>query len=321
MDQGRIDVHHHLSTPSYTRHLEEAGYRSTRPNQDEWTPESALELMDEVGIQAAVTSLSRPGTNLGDVPTARRVARESNEHAADIVRRWPSRFGSFAALTLPDVDGSITEAAYAIDELGADGVVLLSNSSGVYLGDPSLDPLMEMLDERSALLFVHPTHLPADDPRLAGALLDDVPAYLIDFLLDTTRAAVNMARHRIPSRFPNLKIILSHGGGFLPYAAGRITQLGPASAPTDDVTIDVLTAELQTYYFDVALSATAWTLPSLLAFADPERVLYGTDHPAVSAEVIHHFTTQLDAAVPADALEAINRRNALSLMPRFNQAG
>jgi 6-methylsalicylate decarboxylase len=138
------------------------------------------------------------------------------------VRKHPDQLGFFATLTLPDVKGSLNELAYAFDQLHADGVVLLANSRGIYLGDQSFDPLFDELNRRKAVVFIHPSFLYGVDP------LKDVPPFIADFLLDTTRAAIRLAGSGTLDRCPDLKVILSHAGGFVPYAAyRRIGSLEP----------------------------------------------------------------------------------------------
>ena len=147
-----------------------------------------------------------------------------NEYAADVVAQYPNRFGFFASLLLPDIDGSLAEAVYAFDMLKADGIVLHCAVNNTYLGDPIWNPLMEELNRRKAVIFVHPS-------ELSGAPAKGIPPFSADFLLDTTRAAINMAKTGFLERFPDLKIILSHGGGFVPYAAERIARI---CSPSND---------------------------------------------------------------------------------------
>lgn len=215
---GRIDTHQHFVPPAYARWLERQGLTAGGLAIPPWSAAGALGLMDALGIRAAVVSISTPDVHLGDTARARAMAREVNKFAARLAADHPGRFGFFATLTLPDVDGALAELAHACDTLGADGVVLLANVQGIYLGDAAFEPLMDELDRRAAVVFVHPAQLPG--PALAG-----LPPFAVDFLLDTTRAAVNMARRGWLDRYPRLRIILSHGGGFLPYAAERVAQL------------------------------------------------------------------------------------------------
>jgi len=213
-----------------------------------------------------IMSISTPGVHLGDDSEARETAREVNEYAAEIVRKYPTRFGFFATLCLPDVKGSIDELAYAFDTLHADGVVLLANSRGIYLGEKVFDPLFDELDKRNAVVFVHPSQLYGLAP------LKGMPPFIADFLLDTTRAAVRLGGSGTLDRCPNVKIILSHAGGFVPFAAYRIAG---AASPKRDFADGV--EQLKKFYFDIAISGTPVALPSLLALARPDHVLFATD--------------------------------------------
>lgn len=311
MNPGRIDTHHHIVPPVWADALRAMGYFGGQAIP-EWSPGAALELLDELGIDTAVVSVGRPGVSLGDVAEARRLARQVNEFAADLVRSHPGRFGFFAALPLPDVEGSLAELAYAFDELSADGVILLANVDGVYLGDPAFDPVLEELDRRGAVVFIHPTAPPG--PSVPG-----VPPFVADFLLDTTRAAGNLVRHGVPVRMPRLRMILSHAGGFVPYAAYRMASL-TEGANGHTVTREGFVRDLRSFYFDTALSANPHTLPSLLSFADPDHVLYGSDWPYARGDNSQYFTAELDAYPLQDRERAaINRDNALALLPRVAQ--
>lgn len=303
---ARIDTHHHIVPPAYAAWLERRGVSAGGLPIPAWSEQGALDLMDAAGIETGIFSVSTPGVHLGDDAEARQMARRVNEFAADVAARYPRRFGFFATLTLPDVEGAIAEAAYAFDVLKADGVVLLANVRGGYLGDASIEPLMAELDRRRAVVFVHPSELPA--PPLPG-----IPPFAADFLLDTTRAAINIARAGWLERFAGLKIILSHGGGFVPYAAERIARIcAPGGSSEDGI------ARLRRFYFDTALSSSRYALPSLLAFADPTHVCFGSDWPYAPKARALHFTRLLDDH-PLDAAQrhAIARGNALRLFPRL----
>ena len=306
---ARIDVHQHLLPPDYVTWLAGQGIgESGGRDLPEWSTAAALALMDRFDIRAAILSLSTPGTYIGDGRDALRMARIVNEFAAVASREHPDRLGFFATTPLPDVEGTIVEVRYALDELAADGVTLLANDGGTYLGDPRLEPLMAELDERSAVVFVHPHTLPGPDvPRL--------PAFAADFLLDTTRAAMNLVKHDILRRYPRLKIILAHAGGFLPYAAHRIAAalFADTGRPIPD-----LLEDLSSFYFDTALSSSPTALPSLLAFARPGHVLYGSDWPFAPDLAVGYFSSHLDRYPLDDDLRvAISEGNALGLFTRF----
>lgn len=305
-DARRIDTHQHIVPPEYAAWLEKHGVLAGGLPIPAWSTEGALDLMDSAGIATGILSVSTPGVHLGDDAEARAMARSVNEFAAAVVRAHPGRFGFFATVTLPDVDGAIAEAAYALDALGADGVVLLTNVRGVYLGDPLFDPLMEELDRRKAVVFVHPSELPA--PPVPG-----IPPFVADFLLDTTRAGINMCRQGWMARYPNVKIILSHGGGFIPYAAERMARMCCANGNAENG-IELL----RRFYFDTALSSSPYALPSLLAFADPSRITFGSDWPYAPKARSLHFAQLLDAFdLRPEMRGAIDRGNAQKLFPRL----
>lgn len=303
----RIDTHQHIVPPDYAGWLARKGLNAGGRAIPPWTEDSALALMAQTRTATAILSVSTPGVHLGDDGEAREMARAVNEFAAAVVRRQPERFGFFATLTLPDVEAAVAEAAHALDHLGADGVVLLANVGGVYLGDPAWDPLMAELDRRAAVVFVHPSSLPA--PPVPG-----IAPFVADFLLDTTRAAINLARQRTFERFPRLRIILSHAGGFVPFAAERMAR----ACSDDGENIAEGLARLRRFHFDLALSSSPYALPSLLAFADPARILFGSDWPFAPAARSQHFARLLDEypLPPAQRL-AIDRGNALALFPRL----
>lgn len=210
------------------------------------------------------------------------MARKVNEFSARLVKEHPDRFGFFATLTLPDVDGFIEAAGHALDDLHANGVILLANHGGIYLGDPRFDPLMAELDRRRAVIFVHPAEFP-------GGAAAGIPPFDVDVLLDTTRAAYNLVAHNVPRRYPNLRFILAHGGGFIPYASHRMVLAMLSSSPA--------------------------ALLSLLAFAGPGHILYGSDWPFAPSTVVDYFNTLLDSDEALDELArgAIDQGNASTL--------
>lgn len=306
---ARIDVHHHASPAFYKDWLVSRGQTAGGLKIPDWSVPMAKDIMDLHGVKTSILSISTPGVHLGDDAEARMMARRVNEHVAEIVKDEPARFGLFATLTLPDVSGALEELAYAFDTLHADGVILLANSRGVYLGDPAFDPLMEELNRRRAVVFVHPSSLPANP-------ISGVPPYIADFLLDTTRAAVNLVRKGTTTRYPNIRYILAHGGGFLPYASHRIAFTFGLDG--SDWTPQAVLSELGKFYYDTAQTSAQAAFPTLLEFAGEDRVLFGSDFPHVTAPGVAYFTKQLDEArLPAKRSRAINRQNALTLFPRL----
>lgn len=304
--RSRIDTHLHVVPPVYADWLRGMGIDAGGRAIPDWHIDRALDLMDQLGTASAVLSVSTPGVYIGDGGNARAMARAVNEFSAEQVRLRPDRFGFFATLVLPDLEGSLAELEHAYDVLGADGVVLLANEGGVYVGDSSMEPLFAELDRRAAVVFIHPSQLP-------GPAVPGIPPFAADFLLDTTRAAINIARAGWLERFPNVRIILSHGGGFVPYAAERIARVCSAY---DDYQHGI--ERLRRFYFDTALSSSHYALPALLAFAPHDHIFFGSDWPYAPAERGAHFSGLLDCfPMSAEQARAINRDNALRLFPRF----
>ncbi|WP_235547856.1 MULTISPECIES: amidohydrolase family protein [unclassified Nocardioides] len=306
---SRIDTHQHIVPPGYREWLLAEGVDAGGMAPPAWSAQAAVASMDELHTEVGIVSLSTPGVHLsGDSarpsPYAREWARRVNDFSAETVKDRPDRFGFFATLTLPDVDGALDELAHALDVLGADGVILPTNIYGRYLGDPAFDALFDELNRRRTTVLVHPSELPA-------APVDGIPPFAVDFLLDTTRAALNIAQSGTLERCPEVRMILSHAGGFMPYAAGRMAPFAGAGDP------NLGRERLGRFYFDIALSSPT-ALPSLFALATPDRVLFGSDFPFPPQPVVvgaARSWEQFD--VDPDLRHAVDRGNAERLFPRL----
>lgn len=306
---GRIDVHQHIIPDFYRDQLRQSGLSGAGGRElPPWSPDTALEHMSALGIGTGILSVSTPGTAfVGDPGAARVLAAKLNDHSAEVAGDRPERFGWFGTVPLPDVEASATAAEAALDN-GADGITLLANNRGTYLGESGQDRVFEVLDERSAVAFIHPASLPA--PPVEG-----IPPFAADFLLDTTRAAYLLVRNRFVERYPNIRFILSHAGGFVPYASHRMAT---AIAFEGDRGMEEVVEDFRSFYFDTALSSSPAALPTLLAFARPDHILFGSDWPFAPTEVGGYFAHGLDGGeVPDDARAAIDSANALALFPRL----
>ncbi|MFI8434722.1 amidohydrolase family protein [Streptomyces sp. NPDC079020] len=306
-DPERIDVHQHLVPPAFSGPMAERAAALGWP-APAWDVRSAIAMMDRRSIATGLLSFPAPVAAPDDLAGARTGTRSVNEYTAEVVKDRPDRFGHFAGLPLPDVDAALAEAAHALDELNADGLMVLSNMHGRYLGDPAFEPLWAELDARAAVVLVHPTAPPV-------APVSGLPGPLVDFPYDTARTALHMALNGVPRRYPRIKMILPHAGGLLPYAADRFAvaaHLHPDSTP------EGLLGDLRRFYFDTAMSPIA-ALPSLLAFAAPGHVLYGSDFPMLPEEWGTGFDSGLDEYPHWEAgqLHAVNRGNAELLVPRL----
>lgn len=308
----RIDVHQHVMPPFWRERMKETGCNPNNYPLPPWTPELAIAFMDSMEIASGILSLTTPGVTYWPPEERRAAAAQANDYVAGIAAAHPGRFGSFATLPLPDVEGAVLELTHALDELKADGVTLFSNYNGVYLGDPMFEPLWAQLDRREAIVFIHPGIVAL--PELPGT-----PAAFVDFPFDTTRTATDIVLKGVLARYQGMKVILSHGGGFLPYAAYRIA--GCASVMPGAPSLDDYLAQLRGYYFDTALASSPVALPSLQAFADPAHILFGSDFPYAPKTLAQDFTALLDTSPLLDdaALAAINRGNTTALMPHWDR--
>ncbi|MDT9690261.1 amidohydrolase family protein [Streptomyces sp. P9(2023)] len=310
---GLIDVHHHAIPPAYRAAL---GDRVAIPGVDypTWSPEASLEVMDRHSIAASVLSVTAPGVTFVQDAEARRLARGVNEFYADLIARHPARFGAFAILPLPDVAAAKDELTYAIDQLGLDGIGLLTSYGNRYLGDPEFEPLLAEIADRGLPVHVHPGTPPAKDVATF-----DLPPSLYDFTFETTRTVVDLLFSGTLGRLPHLKLIVSHAGGTLPFLAQRLTY-GPTIGTylTERAPKDVVGA-LRGLYYDIAMSANRFALPALTELAAPDRILFGSDYPFMPAT---HTTENAEgfrsyAGWSAEQRTAIGRTNALQLFPRL----
>lgn len=303
----RIDVHCHTIPDFFREAVRESGHVSTSGVFPPWNPQLALETMDRNGIAAAITSISYPGVHFGDDAKARALARRCNEFAGDLIARWPARFGAFATLPLPDIDGSLLE----LEASRLDGVCLLASYNGVYLGESLYDPLLEDLDRRGTVVFIHPGMHPSS--RETGLRW---PGFMMEFLFDTTRAAVNLLFSGALERYPRIRFILAHAGGVLPYFSWRLAVAPMISPLLKGWTEERILAGIRSFWFDTALSPGPQTLGCLREVAEPARILFGSDWPFAPEGVTAKSVAALDALDGAQR-RSIGRDNALALFPRF----
>jgi predicted TIM-barrel fold metal-dependent hydrolase len=314
---GFVDVHAHFVTGSYVRQARAAGHELPDgvPAWPAWSAAAHLELMDRNGIRTSVLSVSSPGVHFGDDAAARRLAREVNEDAADVVRDHPGRFGFFASLPLPDVDGALAELDHGLDRLGADGVVLETNTHGVYLGDPRLEPLFAELDRRAATVFLHPTSPVCWERSALGR-----PRPMIEFVFDTARTVTDLLMAGVLQRHPHLKVIVPHCGGALPVLADRINGFMKLFMPPGDTPAPDAVEQLRGLYYDLAGPAFPRQVPALLSLVDPDRLLYGSDYCWTPAPAVDAHIAAVDAAevpVPGATWQSLTTANARRVLPRL----
>lgn len=311
--EGSIDVHHHILPFEYLQALARLGItRSIGVAFPAWSLEQDLELMDRLGVQAAVVSFSTPAANVPGTGNARSLARLCNDLIAIIVERHPDRYGAFATMPpLHDVQGVLWELDYALDTLKLDGVELTTNYDLKYLGDSVFEEVYGALNARKAVVHIHPT----DPPGVQFG----IPAAVMDAPFDTTRTAFNLICSGVMERYPDITFILSHGGGTLPYLSYRLARMAPSvwksfkqNAPKG------FDEYLGRFLYDTAIVSPN-AFPYLVKQVGPSHVIVGTDYPFAGS------------AVPAQCLEAVRtcrevsdqervgilKTNALVLFPRL----
>ncbi|RKK94631.1 hypothetical protein BFJ68_g15124 [Fusarium oxysporum] len=283
----RIDTHSHFVPPFWREESIKYGFGMPdgMPAIPQWTEEAHLAMMRQANITKSILSITSPGTHLvpGDDALARNITRRCNEFAADLKRRHPDKFGFWASLPLPDVEGSLAEIEYALGTLNADGVAVLTNAHGVYLGDKILDPIFEALNNRNATMFIHPTSpcLRRGNVIETAAPLTQYPNPMFEFFFDTARAVVNMFVSGTIDKSPNVTIILSHAGGAVPPLVARFTQFATSilGLPVQ-ISIQSVKKAFQTQFsFDLAGFVFPDQIQGLLPYVDASRILYGSDYP------------------------------------------
>jgi aminocarboxymuconate-semialdehyde decarboxylase len=310
-----IDTHHHILPDFFWRETNDAHAPVGGLAPMEWSKEEMISFMDDAGIDVAVMSVSTPGVHLGDTEKARSLARRCNEFAAELVRAKPDRFASFACLPLPDIDASLAELSYALDVLRLDGLVLFTNSRGVYLGDANLEPVFEELDRRKSVVFVHPNPSPDAAAHSLG-----LPDNLLDFPTDTNRAVAQMHYTNRFARTPNVKYIFSHAGGSIPYLAARFAIIDEMGFIPGGEQRGTAADMFRRMYWDTALSASDPVLRMLGDVAGTDQVLFGTDFPYLRRDLAVKAKQRISNSSELNHLEkqAVLGGNASRLFPRLH---
>lgn len=292
-----VDVHTHVIVPEYMELLRRHGaeLEETFP-LPRWSAERHLAFMDSASIRVAILTMPAPQPYYGDTEESATCIRQVNEIAAKVKRQHPDRFMFCAALPLPDVDAAIREAVYALDTLGADGIKLATNSRGQYLGDEELDPLMEVLNERHAVIIIHP-HRPTPYPR---DIIATTPLAMYEYPAETTRAVMNMLARNVLTRYPDLKIVVPHCGSFLPLALPRMKSILPAMVKQGYMRPIDWEGNLTRLYYDLAGNPSLEVIRSLLTITSPDHVLYGSDYPYLPDEVSRKNLQRLRESLASD---------------------
>ncbi len=298
----RIDAHGHFMSPVMIDVLgaQELGLFAN------WSATKHLESMDENGI--ASTLLSIPPHY--DPELVDRLARPTNEFGARLASDYPGRFGLMAFLPMPHIDATLREIDYALDTLKVDGVAMYTNYGDQWLGDPTFDPIFDELNHRGATLFVHPI-----SANCCKSLLPNVADTTIEWQTDTTRAIANLLFSGTTTRYPNVCIIFSHGGGTMPYLIERFTAAAN-NIKYKEYFPQGFAGALHNLFFDTAWTSNAVAMGALRKVAPLTHILLGSDYPART--LVDHVKGLQECGVFTDSeLRQIERDNALTLFPRL----
>ncbi len=275
-DPWLIDVHQHFVPDYYRTALSDAGVNPHAiPPWVHWDVQSAIDSMDRMMIRKGIVSITDPGVNFGDDAAARTLARQVNETAAELAQLHPNRFGGFASLPIPDVDGSLKEIEYSLDTLGLDGVVLMSSQhDGSYVGDPKYYPVMDELNRRKAVVFVHPAA-----PIFAREMTLDIPVAAGEFVFDTSRAILNLVWSGTAHRCPDIKFVFSHAGGTLPFFSWRAASVID-NIPRREEFFPLGAMEyFKRFNYDLALSAAPYAVAAIRELVPSSQLFFGSDLP------------------------------------------
>jgi 6-methylsalicylate decarboxylase len=309
-----VDLHHHVIPDFYWQASNEDGNAAGGITPPHWSLDGAIAYLDEARIDVAVPSISTPGVHFGDDAAARVLARRVNEYLAEIKRDRPDRFGAFAVLPLPDVEGTLEQIAYAFDVLELDGVSMLTNAGGSYLGDDRFDDIFAELQRRAAVAFVHPTASPDPIAHTLG-----LPDALLDYPVDTSRAIAKLHYSNTFARTPDVKYVFAHAGGTIPFVASRFAIVDEMDVIPGSDKRGAFADALPRLYWDTASAFGDPVLHLLRSVAGLGNVVFGTDYPYPRDAISIAGLRQLECTLELDDDE--RRRvlggSAARLIPRL----
>jgi predicted TIM-barrel fold metal-dependent hydrolase len=316
-----VDVHHHFFPPVFqeaSAKFLKAAFGEVPTAIRDWSPSVDIESMDRNGIGFAVinTSARPPEPGSVTIEAYRTQAREANDYAAKMVQDHPKRFAQFGFLPMPDVEGSLREIEYVLDDLKAPGVGMMTSYGNRWQGNPAFAPVLEELHRRKAIVFCHP--LPAACCR---ALMPDVvprEPLLLEFPYDTGRAVASLLMSGGFSTYHDIRWIFCHCGDVVPALSGRMRNL-ISEMPAEAVAKFAprgMDYELQRQFYDTADAAYGPSMAAVQNYVPASQVLFGTDYPYVSME--SNLKELRERRLGGRLTEAIERANVLRLMPQLS---
>jgi len=307
----RVDVHHHMFPPFLQEAWQKANVR-VPPVVSRWTLDGTLEQMEKGGVATAILSLASGGLNLPNLGAdeSRGMTRMINDYAVKARGDHPGRFGLFAYMPMPDIEATLKEIEYALDVIKADGIGLATSYGTQYLGDPAFKPVLDELNRRKAIVYVHPSRPECCDT------LTPVPGSFTEYPQDTNRTVMNLLFSGTFTRTRDIKWIFSHAGAAVPLLAGRVKSLAKIQLRNAAEALpDGVDAELKRLHYETANAAYAPNMAALMKYVPISQVMFGTDYPYVT--VVENVGDLLAAGLSASDLMAIETDNAVRLIPRL----
>lgn len=323
----RLDIHTHYYTQGFFQKIRDSGgqfsfatdpagrtiitYNGSRffgitpPMTD---VSKRIEDMDRVGIDVEVISLSTPNVFFTDAKGQPGVATMMNDVYADLVARYPKRFKAFASIPMDAPDAALAELHRAINSLKLNGVVLLSNIRGAALTDPRYRPFFEEANHMGLTIFLHPMIPVASEP-----FKEYVLGPIIGFPFDTTLAVARMCYDGMLKDFPNIKWIVGHAGGAIPYLMERMDS-GYRDFAENKVKIDELpSVYLKRLYYDT-VTFNPYNLHLLRDEVGTDHMLMGSDYPHLLGSIEKSISSIQSLPIPDAEKQKILGGNALSIL-------
>ncbi|SUM50370.1 putative amidohydrolase [Staphylococcus kloosii] len=284
-------MHSHYISPGFAQFLDDYfdGQGDGVPTPH-FSIDNYLSLMQEADIDYGVLSISSPHLSAAPDEEMLKLTEEVNDYGANLTKSYKDKIGFFASLPLPLVEESVRAIDYALDVQNAHGFTLPTNARGIYLGDQRLDDILAKLNERHALVAIHP-----NEPK---PINDDIKAEiltpLMEFFFDTTRTIIFMNQNNVFSRYPNIKWIVPHSGALLPIIVQRV-DMGNKMFDVENQPDD-LEQTMQSLYFDLAGKVLPHQLPTLLTMVDENKIVYGADAPYTTDNVVKLLNDELESS-------------------------
>lgn len=306
---GLIDVHHHIRPPGAPPQLMKL--------MPDWSAAKAVEEMDSAGV---ATGIAWPGPIHGqDAQARRQAARTYNEFGATLGQDNRGRFGLFASLPFPDVEGCIAEIDFALDHLHADGFGIATSYGDLWLGDRSFWPIYEKLNSRDAVVFVHPFDASCCAPASMTYMQAVMDGSWIEWPMNTARTILSLMVTGTLRQYPRVRFIFCHGGGVMPLLVNRIAGLaawknvGPDGLKT--LFPDGIESEFKRLYFECAQACSHPNMDALRTLVPDSNIMFGSDFPFFP--IPYASANFRELGFSTSTAEAIGRGNAAAMLPRW----